>query len=51
MVKIIAAAALLVSIAALPVSACPFSKAKTDQSASTTPTDGQTIILKPKANG
>ncbi|WP_167620026.1 hypothetical protein [Paracoccus ravus] len=51
MVKIIAATALLVSVAALPVSACPYSKSKADQSASTTvPADGTTVILKPRAN-
>ncbi|MTH76714.1 hypothetical protein [Paracoccus aestuariivivens] len=51
MTKIIAAAALVFSVAALPVAACPYSKTKMDQSASTTtPTDGTTVILKPKAN-
>jgi len=51
MTKIIAAAALILSVAALPAMACPYSKAKADQSASTTTApDGTTIILKPKAN-
>ncbi|MDS9466596.1 hypothetical protein RGQ15_03255 [Paracoccus sp. MBLB3053] len=50
MTKIIAAAALVLSMAALPLAACPYSKTKADQSASTTPQDGTTIILKPKAS-
>ncbi|HWL55088.1 MAG TPA: hypothetical protein VNQ78_00265 [Paracoccus sp. (in: a-proteobacteria)] len=51
MTKLIAAAALALSVAALPAAACPFSKAKSDQTASTTTTpDGATVILKPKAD-
>lgn len=52
MMKLISTAALILSVVALPAAACPYSKGKADQSAQTVPpTQGQTIILKPKANG
>lgn len=50
MTKIIAAAVLVFSVAAPPLAACPYGGTKADQSASTAPADGTTIILKPKAN-
>lgn len=50
MIRLIAAAALLLSVAALPATACPYGEKKTDQSAQTSPGEDGTIILKPKAS-
>ena len=49
--RLLSAAAMILSVAALPLSACPYSKTKTDTTASTTTApDGTTIILKPRTN-